>query len=72
MGLSRSTFYDRPRATLQAGELLTRIGAICDKFECYGYRRVGAALRWPDMVLKLCATASHARSLAYRNSSDNR
>lgn len=26
-------------------ELLAQIGAICDGFECYGYRRVGAALR---------------------------
>ena len=51
MGLSRSTFYDRPRATLQAGELLTRIGAICDEFECYGYRRVGAALRHQGIVV---------------------
>ena len=25
--------------------ILARIGAICDEFECYGYRRVGAALR---------------------------
>ena len=51
MGLSRSTFYDAPRATLQPGELLTRIGAICDEFECYGYRRVGAALRHQGIVV---------------------
>ena len=51
MGLSRSTFYDRPRATLQAGELLKRIVAICDEFECYGYRRVGAALRHQGVVV---------------------
>ena len=25
--------------------IVTRIKAICDEFECYGYRRVGAALR---------------------------
>jgi hypothetical protein len=35
---------------LLAGELTgrtpARIGAICDEFECYGYRRVGAALRY--------------------------
>ncbi len=51
MGLSRSTFYDAPRAALEAGELLTRIGAICDEFECYGYRRVGAALRHQGIVV---------------------
>ncbi len=45
MGLSRSTFYDAAPATLDASEVLARIGAICDEFECYGYRRVGAALR---------------------------
>jgi putative transposase len=45
MGLSRSTFYDAPAAQTDATELLTRIGAICGEFECYGYRRVGAALR---------------------------
>jgi hypothetical protein len=45
MGLSRSTFDDAAPATLDGGEILARIGAICDEFECYGYRRVGAALR---------------------------
>ena len=33
MGLSRSTFYDPAATTLDAGETLTRIGAICDEFE---------------------------------------
>ena len=51
MGLSRSTFYDPAPATLDAGEVLARIGAICDEFECYGYRRVGAALRHQGMVV---------------------
>jgi putative transposase len=45
MSLSRSTFYDVAPAPLDDGEVLARIGAICDEFECYGYRRVGAALR---------------------------
>ena len=45
MGLARSTFYDTPFVPLDGDELLARIGAICDEFECYGYRRVGAALR---------------------------
>jgi putative transposase len=51
MGLSRSTFYDMPPAALKAGELLARIVAICDEFECYGYRRVGTALRHQGIVI---------------------
>ena len=51
MGLSRSTFYDMPRAALETSELLARIGTICDAFECYGYRRVGAALRHQGIVV---------------------
>lgn len=51
MGLTRSTFYDPAPTTLDAGEVLTRIGAICDEFECYGYRRVGAALRQQGIVV---------------------
>ncbi len=51
MGLSRSTFYDVAPATLDAREVLARIGAICDEFECYGYRRVGAALRHQGVVV---------------------
>ena len=30
MGLSRSTFYNAAVAVLDSGELLARIGAICD------------------------------------------
>ena len=51
MGLSRSTFYDPAPAALDQGEVLARIGAICDEFECYGYRRVGAALRQQGIVV---------------------
>ena len=51
MGLSRSTFYDAAPEGLEADEILTRIGAICDEFECYGYRRVGAALRHQGVVV---------------------
>ncbi len=31
--------------------ILARIGTICDEFECYGYRRVGAALRHQGLVV---------------------
>jgi putative transposase len=51
MGLSRSTFYDAPLVPIAPSELLVRIGAICDEFECYGYRRVGAALRHQGVVV---------------------
>jgi putative transposase len=51
MGLSRSTFYDKSPASLGIDELLVRIGTICDEFECYGYRRVGAALRHQGVVV---------------------
>lgn len=51
MGLSRSTFYDEAPVRLGEDELLARIGTICDEFECYGYRRVGAALRHQGVVV---------------------
>jgi len=51
MGLSRSTFYDDAPVPLDANGLLARIVAICDEFECYGYRRVGAALRQQGVVV---------------------
>ena len=45
MGLPRSTYYDAPVATADEAEIVARIEAICEEFEAYGYRRVGAALR---------------------------
>ena len=51
MGLSRSTFYDKSGVSLGEDELVTCIGAICDEFECYGHRRVGAALRHQGVVV---------------------
>jgi putative transposase len=51
MGLSRSTFYDAPPIAAAPDEVLIRIKAICDEFECYGYRRVGAALRHQGVVV---------------------
>ena len=51
MGFARSTFYDKSGVPLGDDELVTRIGAICDEFECYGYRRVGAALRHQSVVV---------------------
>lgn len=51
MSLSRSTFYDTPAKPEDSTSILQRIGAICDVFECYGYRRVGAALRQQGVVV---------------------
>lgn len=51
MGLPRSTFYDKPAVTLSEAEVVVSLGAICDEFESYGYRRVGAALRHQGVVV---------------------
>lgn len=51
MGLSRSTFYDASPIPAPHGDLITRISPICDEFECYGYRRVGAALHHQGVVV---------------------
>ena len=51
MGLSRSTFYDSAPVPMAPSEVLVMISAICDEFECYGYRRVGAALRHQGVIV---------------------
>jgi putative transposase len=51
MGLARSTFYDAPTAPLDDAEIVGRIRMICDEFEAYGYRRVGAELRHQGVVV---------------------
>ena len=51
MGLPRSTFYDVPAAPADEAEIVARMRAICDEFEAYGYRRVGAALRHQGVVV---------------------
>ncbi len=50
MGLARSTFYNPP-APSPPGNLLVRIGEICDGFECYEYQRAGRALRHQGVVV---------------------
>lgn len=37
--------YDRPQKQADDTAIVEAIFAICDEFEFYGYRRVGAALR---------------------------
>jgi putative transposase len=51
MGLPRSTFYDAPVAQIDDAAIVARMRAICDEFEAYGYRRVGAALRHQGVVV---------------------
>ena len=51
MGLPRSTFDDGPMAQVDDAEIVARMRAICDEFEAYGYRRVGAALRHQAVVV---------------------
>jgi len=51
MGLPRSTFYDAPAARLGDAEIVGRMQTICDEFEAYGYRRVGAELRHQGIIV---------------------
>ena len=44
-GRARSTFYDAPARKTADADIVARITAICEEFERYGYRRVGAELR---------------------------
>ena len=45
MALPRSTFYDAPAVDTSNEVIVSSMIEICDAFETYGYRRVGAALR---------------------------
>ena len=51
MGQPRSTYYDSPVTQADETEVAARIAAICDEFETYGYRRVGAALRNQGIIV---------------------
>ena len=42
MGLPRSTYYDARPVKADNAEVVANITAICNEFEAYGYRRVGA------------------------------
>ena len=48
---ARSTFYDVPAAHLDDAEIVGRMQTICDEFEAYGYRRVGAELRHQGVIV---------------------
>ena len=51
MGIARSTYYDRPEKAADDTAIVEAMFAICDEFEFYGYRRVGAALRQQGIVV---------------------
>ena len=51
MSLSRSTYYDVPSLPTDDAALVATMIAICDEFEAYGYRRIGAELRHRGIVV---------------------
>jgi putative transposase len=51
MGIARSTYYDTLASTPDDTAIVEAIGAICDEFEHYGWRRVQAALRQQGIVV---------------------
>lgn len=51
MGIARSTYYDLPERPADDTAIVEAMFAICDEFEFYGYRRVGAALRQQGLVV---------------------
>nr|WP_245314425.1 IS3 family transposase [Sinorhizobium alkalisoli] len=51
MGIARSTYYDRRDGQADDTAVVEAMFAICDEFEFYGYRRVGAALRQKGLVV---------------------
>jgi putative transposase len=51
MRIARSTYYDRPDAGADDATIVAQMKAICDAFDTYGYRRVGAELRHRGIVV---------------------
>lgn len=51
MGISRSTYYDKPEITVDDTAIVEAIATICEEFEAYGWRRVRAALRQGGLVV---------------------
>jgi len=51
MGLPRSTYYDAPSRKADDAEIIATMMTICDEFEVYGYRRVGAELRHRNIIV---------------------
>src|SRR5262249_32081579 len=51
MSLPRSTYYDATLREVDNAATVATMIAICDEFEAYGYRRVGAELRHRGIVV---------------------
>jgi len=51
MGISRSAYYDASVSAPDDTAIVEAIGAICDEFERYGWRRVRAALRQQGVIV---------------------
>jgi putative transposase len=51
MGIARSTFYDASVMRTEEALVVSQMKAICEEFETYGYRRVGAELRHRGIVV---------------------
>ena len=51
MGISRSAYYAAPAPAPDDTAIVEAIAGICDEFECYGWRRVEAALRQQGLVV---------------------
>jgi len=51
MGIARSTYYDAPLSIRDDTAIVAAMGAICDEFEHYGWRRVQVALRHQGMLV---------------------
>jgi len=51
MGIARSTYYDWPERAADDTAIVEAMFSICDEFEAYGYRRVGATLRQQGRVV---------------------
>src|SRR5262249_50439571 len=51
MGIGRYTFCDMSSARARGLAIVAEMKTICDEFEAYGYRRVGAELRHRGIVV---------------------
>jgi len=51
MAIARSIYYEPAFAPTDDTAIVEAIAAICDEFECYGWRRVRAALRQQGLIV---------------------
>ena len=51
MGIARSTFYGSTPAPADDTAIVEAIAVLFDEFECYGWRRVRAALRQQGLIV---------------------